>query len=107
MKQLRDLLRVRFSTAIEATDRKLLDRFLETRDYSAFVELGRHHGPIVRDACRRWLNDHDAEDEFQAMILVLLRQVASLPDHLTLERWLYHVAAMIYKSPFVRLRRTT
>jgi RNA polymerase sigma factor (sigma-70 family) len=105
MKQLLDFLRVRFAAPLEATDRNLLDQFLETRDESAFAELVRRHGPIVWDACRRWLNNHDAEDVFQATFLVLLRRATSLPEDLTLGPWLYQVAVMTARNMFRGNRR--
>src|SRR5437763_15818494 len=74
-------------------DAELLARFVYSRDESAFAELVRRHGPMVRAACRRSLGDTpDADDTFQAVFLVLARKAAALRDRTVLGPWLHTVA---------------
>ena len=74
-------------------DEKLLQRFIESNDESAFADLVRRHGPMVLAACRRILNnEQDAADAFQGTFLVLVRKAASLSQPELLGPWLYGVA---------------
>src|SRR5437667_8234323 len=77
----------------EASDGKLLERFVGHREASAFEVLVRRHGPMVWGVCRRILsNYHDAEDAFQATFLVLVRKAASIAPKEMVGNWLYGVA---------------
>src|SRR5262249_47930812 len=68
-------------------------RFVSRRDEAAFELLIRRHGPMVHGVCRRVLkDDHDAEDAFQATLLVLARKAASICNRESLGGWLYQVA---------------
>src|SRR5439155_18653283 len=74
-------------------DRELLRRFCRLRDEEAFAELLRKHGPMVREVCRRLLGqDADADDAFQAVFLVLVRQAGTIRKRQALASWLYGVA---------------
>jgi RNA polymerase sigma factor (sigma-70 family) len=76
------------------TDSELLKRFLANRDENAFEALVRRHGPMVLALCRRILRDpQDAEDAFQAALLVFVRKAASISRPELLGNWLYGVAS--------------
>lgn len=86
---LRDALRL----APCLSDGQLLESFLARRDEAAFEALVRRHGPMVLGVCRRVLgNFHDAEDAFQATILVLLRKASGIRPRERVGNWLYGVA---------------
>jgi RNA polymerase sigma factor (sigma-70 family) len=75
------------------TDAVLLERFVTSRDESAFELLLHRHGPMVLGVCRRLLrHEQDAEDAFQATFVVLARKAASVSAGVALPAWLYRVA---------------
>src|SRR5438876_10076310 len=60
------------------SDRQLLERFLQSRDETAFAVLVHRHARFVRAACQQVLTDPaDIDDAFQATFLVLLRKARS------------------------------
>ncbi len=74
-------------------DASLLKRFVSRRDETAFAALLARHGPMVLGVCRRILrHDHEAEDAFQAVFLLLARKASSLRHPETLAAWLYGAA---------------
>ncbi len=74
-------------------DASLLRRFVSLREETAFAALLARHGPMVLGVCRRILrDDHEAEDAFQAVFLLLARKGSSLRHPETLAAWLYGTA---------------
>jgi RNA polymerase sigma factor (sigma-70 family) len=75
------------------SDRQLLDEFATRGDETAFAELVARHGPMVLRVCRRVLHhEQDVEDAFQAVFLVLARNVRSIHKREALAGWLHGVA---------------
>ena len=64
------------------TDAQLVERFANGEERGrplAFSALVERHGPMVMRVCRASLrNEHDAEDAFQAVFLVLVRKAGTL-----------------------------
>jgi RNA polymerase sigma factor (sigma-70 family) len=73
-------------------DGELLGCFLEQHEQAALAALIMRHGPMVWGVCHRLLNQHDAEDAFQATFLVLVRKAASIVPRERVANWLYGVA---------------
>ena len=84
----------------EYSDAQLLERFIATNGHQdrseaelAFVSLVERHGRMVWHVCRSMLLDnHNAEDAFQATFLVLLTKAGTLRIRQTLGPWLHAVA---------------
>ena len=77
-------------------DEQLLSRFFNDRDDAAFAAILERHGPLVYGVCQRVLCDaNDAEDAFQATLLVLVRKGGTLREPSRLASWLYGVAQRI------------
>ena len=88
------------------SDGQLLERFIatdgekdRTKAELAFACLLERHGGMVWNVCRSFaVDDHDAEDAFQATFLVLVRKAPSLRVRQTLGPWLYAVAHRVGMS---------
>lgn len=90
------LLRLGRDPAVESSDAQLLERFIGERDEAAFASLMRRHGPLVWNVCRRVLvEEHAAEDAFQATFLVLVRKARSVSKRESVRSWLYGVALRV------------
>jgi RNA polymerase sigma factor (sigma-70 family) len=77
----------------DSSDRELVERFTAGRDNGAFAVLVERHGAMVLGVCRRVLgNEHDAEDVFQAVFLVLSRKAGTLRRKEAVGPWLFGVA---------------
>jgi RNA polymerase sigma-70 factor (ECF subfamily) len=91
-------------------DGALVERFVTSRDETAFAALVRRHGPVVLRVCRRVLrHHHDAEDACQATFLVLARRARGLRRRDSLSGWLYKVAyhlAVKHRAADERRRRS-
>jgi RNA polymerase sigma factor (sigma-70 family) len=81
------------ATGADPTDTQLLQQFVATGDEAAFATLVRRHERLLRAACRRAVPcPHDAEDAFQATLLVFARKARSIRKGISLASWLYGVA---------------
>jgi RNA polymerase sigma factor (sigma-70 family) len=79
--------------ASELSDRELVERFADHSDGEAFAALVRRHGAMVLGVCRRIIgHEHDAEDVFQAVFLVLSRKAGGLRRKEAVGPWLFGVA---------------
>jgi RNA polymerase sigma factor (sigma-70 family) len=75
------------------TDGQLLASFIDQKDEAAFEALVRRHGPMVFGLCRRVVRSHhDAEDAFQATLLVLARKASSVQPRERVANGLHGVA---------------
>ena len=95
-------------SVVGLTDRQLIDRFNDRRDATgeaAFAALVTRHGPMIMHVCRQLLDDHHAEDAFQAVFLVLACKARSIRDPDKLGNWLYGVALRTAKKAQGRLAR--
>ena len=78
---------------MERTDKELLGCFLTHRDETAFEALLQRHGPMVLRVCQRTLlDDHEAQDAFQATFLILARKASAIQKAESVGSWLYGVA---------------
>ena len=78
-------------SSMDASDARLVGRWLRTRDPEAFRELAARYGGMVYAACCRVLgNAADAEDAAQDCFLALAR-TAKVPEH-HLGPWLHRTA---------------
>ncbi len=95
-------------SVVGLTDRQLIDRFNDRRDATgeaAFAALVTRHGPMIMHVCRQLLDDHHAEDAFQAVFLVLACKARSIRDPDKLGNWLYGVALRTARRARGRLAR--
>ena len=79
----------------ECGDGDLLRRFVVGRDEEAFAILLGRHGSMVLDVCRRVLDNHEAEDAFQATFFILARKAGAVRKGDSLASWLYGVAVRV------------
>jgi RNA polymerase sigma factor (sigma-70 family) len=90
-------------------DGELLADFLTQRDQSAFTTLVRRHGPMVLGVFRRVLHRaEDAEDSFQATLLLLPRSAVTIRKQESLSSWLHGVAQRMENNSrrAITIRRT-
>jgi RNA polymerase sigma factor (sigma-70 family) len=88
------------------SDGEVLGRFIASQSRNAradaelaFAAIVNRHGPMIWRVCRSHLREEqDAEDAFQATLLVLVRKASSLKVESTLGPWLYSVASRIALS---------
>ena len=78
------------------SDAELVASILAGGDEAGFEQLVRRHGPMVLRVCRNVLGHRqDAEDAFQATLIVLLRRVATIRKPDSLASWLHGVAVRV------------
>src|SRR3954452_6441507 len=88
------------------SDQALLDRSVAVLDEAAFARLVERHGGMIWRLCRRILQrDHDAEDAYQAVFIVLSRKAASIRRGTAVGSWLYSVAYRVAMKARNGLRR--
>lgn len=77
----------------DVPDAELVRRFAAAGDEAAFRALVARYGPLVWGVCRRLVRDrHDAEDAFQATLLVFARKASGLRADAPVGGWLHAVA---------------
>lgn len=77
-------------------DGQLLAAFVDAQDEQAFAQLVGRHAGVVWGICRRTLgHTQDAEDAFQATVLVLALRGRRVLGHPSIGRWLYGVAVRV------------
>ena len=92
--------------SLAVSDAQLLERLANADDEAAFKLVARRHGPMVLGVCRRVLGDtHEAEDAFQATLLLLARKAGTLTRHPSVGAWLHTVAVRVAQR--ARARRAT
>ena len=75
------------------SDSDLMNRFIANKDPEAFAALVDRYGGIVWSVCRRILSrQEDAEDAFQAVFLVLVKEGPGIRNRGAIGSWLYGVA---------------
>jgi RNA polymerase sigma factor (sigma-70 family) len=94
LRQIQGLFEV--GTVAGLTDGQLLERYLASRDESAFAALVVRHGPMVLGVCRSVLNNApEVEDAFQATFLVLIRKAGTIRGRDAVGAWLHRVAQRV------------
>lgn len=96
------------ATLIAPTDGELLMRHRTRGDEAALAELQARHAPMVWAVCREVLRrEQDAEDAFQATLLILVERGHAIRASDSAAGWLYRVAlraAMAKKRAAARRR---
>ena len=94
LRQIQGLFEV--GTVAGLTDGQLLERYVASRDESAFEALVVRHGPMVLGVCRAVLNNSpDVEDAFQATFLVMIRKAGTIRGRDAVGGWLHRVAQRV------------
>jgi RNA polymerase sigma factor (sigma-70 family) len=95
-----------FETTRALSDAQLLERFLASREETAFAALLHRHGPMVWRVCQRVLRHRqNAEDVFQATFLTLARKAAAIRKQGSVACWLHGVAYRLARRLQTELAR--
>jgi RNA polymerase sigma factor (sigma-70 family) len=79
-----------------ASDARLLERFVAEEDAAAFEALVARHRDMVLRTCHDLLGDAaEAEEAFQATVVVLLRRAGSVREKDAVGGWLHRVACRV------------
>jgi RNA polymerase sigma factor (sigma-70 family) len=104
-KTLQAVLRSLSAATPAESDGELLRRYLGG-DADAFAELVRRHGRLVWSVCRHLTrSDAEADDAFQAIFVVLLRNAGKIRDPNRLSAWLHGVAYRVCTKARLAARR--
>src|ERR1700722_9166872 len=89
-----------------ASDAQLLERFVNDGDAQAFEALVARHREMLLRTCHDLLGDAaDAEEAFQATVVILLRRAGSIREKDAIGGWLHRVACRVAKRTRVLAAR--
>jgi RNA polymerase sigma factor (sigma-70 family) len=96
------------NSELAETDNELLMQFARRRSENAFRQLVERHASLVMGVCRQVSrNEQDAEDAFQATLLILARRAHRLLHVTSLGGWLHRVAYRTSLRTVQQARRQT
>jgi RNA polymerase sigma factor (sigma-70 family) len=89
-----------------ASDAQLVDRFVNDGDAPAFEALVARHRDMLLRTCHDLLgNAADADEAFQATMVILLRRAGSIREKDAIGGWLHRVACRVAKRTRARAAR--
>ena len=89
-----------------ASDARLLERFVSDGDAPAFEALVARHRDMLLRTCLDLLGDAaDAEEAFQATVVILWRRAGSIREKEAVGGWLHHVACRVARRTRVGAAR--
>ncbi len=89
-----------------ASDARLLEKFVSDGDAAAFEALVARHRDVLLRTCHDLLGDAaDAEEAFQATVVILWRRAGSIRDKDAIAGWLHRVACRVARRTRTRAAR--